>query len=83
MYSIFTDTLYDSVTDIYKSYDIAAWLLVVFSMLMGFVIVMNTSLTNIQDVKKELCILRMLGFQHSQISKSRLGRLFCCLSVQA
>ena len=79
MYSIFTDTLYDSVTDIYKSYDIAAWLLVVFSMLMGFVIVMNTSLTNIQDVKKELCILRMLGFQHSEISKSRLGRLFLLL----
>ena len=31
---------------------------------------MNTSRTNILEKKKELCILRTLGFQHGEISKS-------------
>ena len=75
MYSVFTKTVYDSMLILNRNYDLAAWVLVAFSMLIGFVIVMNTTLTNIQDLKKELCILRTLGFQRSEISRSRLSRL--------
>ena len=75
MYSVFTKNVYDSMIFLNRNFDLAAWVLVAFSMLIGFIVVVNTTLTNIQDLKKELCILRTLGFQHSEISQSRLNRL--------
>ena len=75
MYSLFTESVYDATNEVYKDYDISASMLIVFFFFFGFVIVMNTTLTNIQDVKKELCILRTLGFQNSEISRSRFVRL--------
>lgn len=38
-------------------------------MAIGLVIVVNTSQTNLLEQKKELCVLRALGFQHSEISR--------------
>lgn len=75
LYALFTQSLYENNDELFANFNLAAWLLIIFAMVVGFVIVMNTMLTNIQDVKKELCILRTLGFQVGEISRSRLSRL--------
>ena len=71
-YSVFTAALYDYNTELYATYDLAAWIVIAFAVVIGFVIVFNTMLTNLHENKKELAILRTLGFQHREISRSRL-----------
>lgn len=72
VFAVFTDSLYNYNTELYATYDFAAWLVIVFAMAIGFVIVFNTMLTNLHENRKELAILRNLGFQHREISRSRL-----------
>ena len=73
-YSVFTASLYDYNTELYATYDLAAWIVILFAVTIGFVIVLNTMLTNLHENKKELAILRTLGFQHREISRSRLSQ---------
>ena len=73
-YSVFTASLYDYNTELYATYDLAAWIVIFFAVTIGFVIVLNTMLTNLHENKKELAILRTLGFQHREISRSRLSQ---------
>ncbi|MBR4621930.1 MAG: FtsX-like permease family protein [Ruminococcus sp.] len=73
-YSVFTASLYDYNTQLYATYDLAALIVIMFAVTIGFVIVLNTMLTNLYENKKELAILRTLGFQHREISLSRLSQ---------
>lgn len=73
-YSVFTASLYDYNTELFATYDLAAWIVILFAVTIGFVIVLNTMLTNLYENKKELAILRTLGFQHREISRSRFSQ---------
>ena len=73
-YSAFASSLYDYNTQLFATYDLAAWIVIAFAVTIGFVIVLNTMLTNLYESKKELAILRTLGFQRREISRSRLSQ---------
>lgn len=70
LYTVFTKLSYASNAKIFATYDIAAWIIIAFAIVIGLVIVINTTFTNLLEQKKKLCMLRVLGFQHSQISKN-------------
>ena len=69
VYSVFVKTIHDKYIRSFKSYDIAAWINIIFAILIGSFIVFNTVITNILNNLKKLCIIRVLGFQFSEISK--------------
>ena len=70
LYTIFTRLSYQGSLKLLRAYDLAAWIIISFSVLIGLVIVLNTTRTNLLEKKKELCILRTIGFQHGEISRS-------------
>ena len=83
LYCVFTRVFHQSNARLYATYDLAAWLIIGFAILIGLVIVVNVAQTNLLEQKKELCILRTLGFQHSELSRhwfvqSFLHFLFSC-----
>jgi ABC-type antimicrobial peptide transport system permease subunit len=61
-----------SMVKIFDIYDVAAWIIIGFAVLIGLIIVVNTSQTNLLEQSKELCVLRTLGFSHRIVS----GKLF-------
>ena len=73
LYTVFTDNMFTYNKQLFATYDLAAWILIIFAVLTGFIIVLNTALTNLQEDKRELCVLRTLGFQHSEISRNRFS----------
>ena len=83
LYTVFTDALYEQNEQLYSTYDLAAWILILFAVLTGFIIVFNTAITNLQDNKRELCVLRTLGFQHRDISLSRFSHSLLQFAVSA
>jgi putative ABC transport system permease protein len=70
LYTVFTRLSYQGSLKLLRAYDLAAWIIISFSILIGLVIVLNTTRTNLLEKKKELCILRTIGFQHGEISRS-------------
>lgn len=84
LYTVFTRLSYQGNEKIFKTYDLAAWIIISFAIIIGLVIVINTAQTNLLEKKKELCILRTLGFQHREISRkwfvqSFLQFIFSCI----
>ena len=69
VYSVFVKTIHNKYIRTFQSYDIAAWINIIFAILIGGFIVFNTVITNILDNLKKLCIIRVLGFQFSEISR--------------
>ena len=45
-------------------------MIIVFAMVIGLIIVANTAMTNLLENRRELSVLRTLGFQHRDISRS-------------
>ena len=70
LYCVFTDVFRDSMNHLFGTYDFYAWILVVFAVTIGLVIVINIASTNLLEMKKELCILRTLGFTLQELSLS-------------
>jgi hypothetical protein len=70
IYSVFTRMAYASYYAIFITYDVPASLVAGFAVLIGLVIVVNTGNTNLLEQKRQLSVLRALGFQQSQISRS-------------
>ena len=68
IYTAFTDKIFAGVEGWFKAFDICVILVIVSAILIGSVIVVNTLRTNLQDQKKELCVLRTLGFQQKSLS---------------
>ncbi len=84
LYSVFTRLAYEGNAKVFKTYDLAAYIIIGFAIIIGLTIVYNTTQTNLLERKKELCVLRTLGFQRSEISaslfvQSLLQFLFSCL----
>lgn len=53
----------------FKLYDIATYLIIFFALIIGFIIIYNTTLTSLYEQRKELSVLRTIGFQVKDISK--------------
>lgn len=70
LYCVFTDVFHNSMNHLFATYDLYAWILVIFAVIIGLVIVVNIISTNLLEMKKELCILRTLGFTLQELSLS-------------
>ncbi|MBR5109947.1 MAG: ABC transporter permease, partial [Clostridia bacterium] len=68
LYSVFTHSAYSSCLFLLEGANLACWMLIGIAMIIGLVIVVNTSQTNLLEQKRELCVLRTLGFQHGELS---------------
>lgn len=83
-YCIFTRLLRNGTEKGFAFYDLAAWIIIGFAVLIGLIIVVNTMQTNLLEQKKELCVLRTLGFSHQFVSaklflQSLLYFVFSCI----
>lgn len=70
LYTVFTERSQNSFLKIFKTYDLAAWIIIIFAIIIGFVIILNTTLTNLLEQKKKLSIVKALGYQQSEISRT-------------
>ena len=70
LYCVFTNVFQQSMNHLFGTYDFYAWILVIFAVIIGLVIVINIASTNLLEMKKELCILRTLGFTVRELSLS-------------
>jgi len=68
LYTFYTVVFIRSLNKINATYDLYAWTLIWFSILIGFVIVSNITQTNLLEQKKEICVLRTLGFTRGELS---------------
>ncbi len=69
LFASFTHSAYSAYVVLLSGAVTISFVLVFFAITIGMVIVMNTSQTNLLEQKKELCVLRTLGFQHREISR--------------
>ena len=72
LYCIFTRLFRGGMEKLFAIYDLASWIIIGFAVLIGLIIVVNTTQTNLLEQCKELCVLRTLGFSHRIVS----GKLF-------
>lgn len=84
LYTVFTRLAFEGNEKIFKTYDLAAWIIIGFAIIIGLVIVINIAQTNLLEKKRELCVMRTLGFRHNDISKkwflqSFLQFIFSCI----
>ncbi|MBR4539174.1 MAG: FtsX-like permease family protein [Clostridia bacterium] len=84
LYAVFTHSVYSSCLYLLEGANLACWMLIGIAMIIGLVIVVNTSQTNLLEQKRELCVLRTLGFQHGELSlywfaQSLLHFLYSCV----
>lgn len=68
LYAVFTHSAYSSCLFLLEGANLACWMLIGIAMIIGLVIVVNTTQTNLLEQKRELCVLRTLGFQHGELS---------------
>ena len=67
--TIWTGVLRSSVHEFLQLFAIYAWIGVGFSVLVGLLILVTTNQTNLLEQKRELSILRAMGFQRREISR--------------
>ncbi|MDO4404110.1 MAG: FtsX-like permease family protein [Atopobiaceae bacterium] len=68
VFAVFTDVLRESTEQLYATYDPPAWILTCFAIVIGALVIVNVMQTNLLERKRELCILRTLGFSHARVS---------------
>ena len=68
LYAVFTHSAYSALLHLLEGANLACWILIGIAMVIGLVIVVNTTQTNLLEQKRELCVLRTLGFQHRELS---------------
>ena len=68
IYAAFTYKIYAGIEDGFNAFSVVSLVALAFAVMIGSVIIVNTTCTNLQEQKKELCVLRTLGFQYSGIS---------------
>ena len=83
-YCVFTRLFRGGMEKAFALYDLAAWIIIGFAVLIGLIIVVNTMQTNLLEQKKELGVLRTLGFSHGIVSwklflQSLLYFVFSCV----
>ena len=67
-YASFTHSNYEAWVKHFRAFSAASILTILFAVIIGFVVVNNTLRTNLQQQKKELCVVRTLGFLRSELS---------------
>ena len=67
-YASFTQRTYKAWAKDFGAFTAASVLTIVFAVVIGFVVVSNTLRTNLQQQKRELCVVRTLGFLRSELS---------------
>lgn len=70
--SVFTDVLRSSTERLHATYDFSAWILIAFSIAIGAPVVLNVTQANMLERKRELCVLRTLGFEHGRLARALL-----------
>jgi len=89
LYSEFTDVLLESMEDTYATYDLAAWIIIAFAIVIGLLVVINITQTNLLEQKRELCVLRTLGFSARELSRKLFSQslihfaLACLVGIPA
>lgn len=68
VFVVFTDVLYESNLRLFATYDVSAWILTSFAVLIGAFVVFNIMQTSLIERKRELCVLRTLGFDSWRLS---------------
>ena len=76
MLSTFTRILEDGSKKVFATFDTFAWMIIIFALLIGMQIVINIARTNLFEQKRELCVLRTLGFSKGAISLHWFSQLF-------
>jgi ABC-type antimicrobial peptide transport system permease subunit len=84
IYTAFTANLYEGVVGLFEALNICVVITILFAVVIGSVVVMNTIRTNLQDQKREISVLRTLGFQHSSLSvrlmtQAAVYYIFACI----
>lgn len=74
LYAVFTHAAYSAMLYLLEGANLACWILIGIAMIIGIVIVVNTAQTNLLEQKRELCVLRTLGFQHGELSRHWFGQ---------
>ena len=70
--AVFTDVLRRSTERLHATYDLSAWILTIFAVIIGSLVVFNVMQANMLERKRELCVLRTLGFGHGELSRGLL-----------
>lgn len=68
VFAVFTDVLYESNVRLHATYDVSAWILTSFAVVIGALVIFNVTQTNLLERKRELCVLRTLGFDSRRLS---------------
>ena len=68
LYTNFTDVMQRGNAETFALYSFGVYILIAFSVCLGLLIIYNTTQTNLFEQKRELSVLRSLGFQIREIS---------------
>jgi len=85
IFASFVDKNYEYWINAFKGFTASVIIVIAFAVIIGSVIVTNTLQANLLEQKKDLCILRTLGFQRSELSfrmffQSMLYYIFACVA---
>ncbi len=69
-YCQFANLMEEALSDVYANFDVAAWTNVGFAVLIGLLVIVNITQTNMLDRRRELCVFRTLGFSRAEISRN-------------
>ena len=87
--AVFTDVLRSSTERLHATYDMSAWILTSFAIVIGALVIFNVMQANMLERRRELCVLRTLGFGHGELSRALLWQtmlyvgLACVLGLPA
>lgn len=70
IYTVFNEDLKEYNKKIFDSYTLPALIIIAFSIIIGYIIVINVNMYNLLDQKRNFSIYRVLGFSYKEISKN-------------
>jgi ABC-type antimicrobial peptide transport system permease subunit len=70
VYTIFNDELREYNKKIFDSYTLPSIIIIIFTLIIGYIIIININLYNLLNQKKNLSIFRSLGFGYNEISRN-------------
>ena len=70
IYTLFTSKFHERIIKEFETMDFVTIIIISFSTILGFVIILNTNLTNLLEQKKKLCVLKSMGYNDSAISRN-------------
>ncbi len=70
VYTVFNDEAKEYNKKAFDSYATPAIIIIIFTIIIGYIIILNINSYNLLDQKRNLSIFRSLGFQYDEISRS-------------